>query len=320
VERVGGDIRIDNRPGAGASFTLSIPLTLTIVPTLIVAAAGDKSGNTDKYAIPQTSIQEVLRLEQDVNLFSAASPALRLRGKMLPLVSLNRALGLVDDDAPRAGTVVVLQSGEGRFGLIVDAVHDAEAVVVKPLNSRLRSLKLYAGATILGDGEVALILDAAGVARQAGLSFSEEPEAEPVAAPGPPVERVLLVSDAAGNRVAVGVDHVTRIERFPWEAVERAGGKHVVQYRGSIVPIAILPGDSGPVASQRDGFLAVVCRVHEASLALAVHGVLDVADAPLEGSQQPLRAGFTRTAVVDGKVAEFVALDQLPFWMQKEPS
>lgn len=96
VERVGGDIRIDNRPGAGASFTLSIPLTLTIVPTLIVAAAGDK------YAIPQTSIQEVLRLEQDVNLFSAKSPAMRLRGRMLPLVSLNRALGIASD-APRAG-------------------------------------------------------------------------------------------------------------------------------------------------------------------------------------------------------------------------
>lgn len=309
IERVGGNIRIDSRPGAGALFTLSIPLTLTIIPALIVVAAGDR------YVIPQTSIQEILRLEH-VNLFNQDSPVLRLRGRMLPLASLNRALGL-ESAGPAGRTVVVLQTGDGRFGLIVDGVEGAEAVVVKPLNSRVGALKLYSGATILGSGEVALILNAAGVAESVRLVWQEEPAAEPAPAPGPPVERVLLVQDSAGNRVALGVDHVTRIERFAADAIERAGGGHVVQYRGSIVPIAILPGDSDPVVAPGGTFLAVVCQVRESHLALAVHRVLDVADAPLDDSQQPLRPGFTRTAVVEGKVTEFVALEEAPLWKQE---
>jgi len=94
----------------------------------------------------------------------------------------------------------------------------------------------------------------------------------------------------------------------------------VVQYRGSIVPIAILPGDSGPVVAPGGTFLAVVCQVRESHLALAVHRVLDVADAPLDDSQQPLRPGFTRTAVVEGKVTEFVALEEAPLWKQEPRS
>ncbi|WP_147452507.1 chemotaxis protein CheA, partial [Corallococcus praedator] len=174
VERIGGTVEVHSRQGQGTTFTLKIPLTLAIIPALLVTCRGDR------YALPQASLREVVWLEpdqarRDITRLQDAS-VLRLRGELLPLVVLASELG-VGPAAPKldeGATIVVLQAGERTFGLWVDAIHDTEEIVVKPLWKHLKGLACYAGATVLGDGRVALILDAMGLGRRVG-AVSEAP-------------------------------------------------------------------------------------------------------------------------------------------------
>src|SRR5262245_50457921 len=147
---------------------MKIPLTLAIIPALTVASGGDR------YAIPQVSLLELVRLEGERGRRGIeqihGAPVYRLRGNLLPLVYLNRALQVEDRGA--AGDVlniVVLQAGDRQFGLMVEGINDTEEIVVKPLGQQLKGIPCFAGATIMGDGKVALILDVLGIAQRAGV-------------------------------------------------------------------------------------------------------------------------------------------------------
>jgi two-component system chemotaxis sensor kinase CheA len=165
IEKIGGTVDLESRPGRGTTVRLKIPLTLAIIPALTITSGGDP------YAIPQASLLELVRLEGEQarrgieNVHGA--PVYRLRGNLLPLVYLNRLLHVettpdTDDDVI---TIVVLQAEDRPFGLIVDAIHDTEEIVVKPLQKALKGVGVFAGATIMGDGRVALILDVQGLTR-----------------------------------------------------------------------------------------------------------------------------------------------------------
>jgi two-component system chemotaxis sensor kinase CheA len=187
VESLGGTIDLTSQVGQGTRLRLRLPLTLAIIPSLLVKAAGHR------YAIPQVNLEELVRLYDD-RRFDALECAgnrelYRLREINLPMVYLSEILRhpgpfgealrselcetrrLARDEFRQSGegpesiTFAVLRSGDLRFGLVVDAVLGSEEIVVKPLHKTLKSSGLYSGATVLGDGEVALILDAAGLAR-----------------------------------------------------------------------------------------------------------------------------------------------------------
>ncbi|MCK5930241.1 MAG: chemotaxis protein CheA, partial [Nocardioides sp.] len=162
IERIGGSVDLTSTVGCGTTMRIRIPLTLAIIPALVVGQQGER------YAIPQANLVELVRLEgQDLreNVETlAGAPVLRLRGRLLPLVSLSEALGGEKAD-PDGLTIVVVQADETRFGLCVEEVHDTQEIVVKPIGRQLKSLPTYAGATIMGDGRVALILDVGGIAR-----------------------------------------------------------------------------------------------------------------------------------------------------------
>lgn len=167
VERIGGAVGLHSVPGAGTTVRARIPLTLAIVPALLVSCRGSR------YALPQASVLELARLG-DAALGHPErvedTVVARRRDEVLPLARLDELLGLGGAGREAPGTVAVVQSGEARLGVVVDGVIGTEEIVVVPLGRHLRHLGAYAGATVLGDGAVALVLDVAGLAPPAGRS------------------------------------------------------------------------------------------------------------------------------------------------------
>jgi len=171
IERIGGSVDVSSEVGKGSTFRIRIPLTLAIIPALVVGEG------EERYAIAQANLVELVRIEgedldrQVENLGGA--PVLRLRGRLLPLVNLAEALGGRAEKGDHL-TVVVVQADDVRFGLCVAAVHDTQEIVVKPIGRQLKELAMYAGATIMGDGKVALILDIPGMAQDQGVGAVEQ--------------------------------------------------------------------------------------------------------------------------------------------------
>ena len=254
VEKIGGTVDVHSRAGAGTTVRLKIPLTLAIVPALIVTCAGDR------YAIPQVSLLELVHVEpedaqaaiEDVH----GAAVYRLRGNLLPLVFLAKELQVesprgaaasdlgADSSTDAAGglSIVVLHADGEQFGLVVDDVNDTQEIVVKPLGNNFRGVAAYSGATIMGDGRVALILDVVGLAQKSGVLASthdrirEEQEKAPPVAPGRADTLLLLFADPCASRMAIPLARAARLEEVPRSAIENVGGREVMQYRGEIMP------------------------------------------------------------------------------------
>lgn len=249
IEQIGGVIELRSTEGQGACFTVRIPLTLTIVSALIVEAGGER------FALPQSSIIELVSASgasgRSIEQIEDA-PVLRLRERLLPLVSLQRLLKL-DDESPAQNQgkaanetcIVVTHFGASTFGVIVDRVFDIEEIVVKPVAGVLRHLNLYSGATILGDGAVILILDPKGTARTAGVDqisghlagLANDAARKADAAPPPKEEAVLLFLAAHATLRAAPLTTVSRIEEIEAAQIEQVEGRAVLQYRGRLMPI-----------------------------------------------------------------------------------
>jgi len=245
VEKIGGTVDLQSTPGRGTTVRLKIPLTLAIIPALVVTCGGDR------YAIPQVSLLELVRLEADnvakgIELVHGA-PVYRLRGRLLPLIYLNRELKLAADarsEKKRDGAVniVVLQADERQFGLVVDEINDTEEIVVKPLRKQLKTVKTFAGSSIMGDGKVALILDVLGLAQRANVVTETRDRAltgkatEAAVAAGEK-QTFLLFAGPGDSRMAIPLSTLARLEEFPVAQVEMSGSRWVTQYRGQILPL-----------------------------------------------------------------------------------
>ena len=287
IEAIGGSVDVISNKGAGSTFRLSIPLTLAIIPALTIGCGGHR------YAVPQVSVLELVRLSGEharggIEHISGA-PVYRLRGALLPLVQLDEQLGLVPNGTSsgggkngdgRGGFIVVLQAEQHRFGLVVDDVLDTQEIVVKPLGRHLKSLPMYQGATIHGDGSVVLILDATAIARQADvLSNPAGAASSSINEETTSIDPVLVVELSGGRRTAIPLDMVTRLEEIPSETIERVGGREVVQYRGHIMPLvrlASLLGAYGEEGNAERVQLVVYTR-GERSVGFAVERIMDIA-------------------------------------------
>jgi two-component system chemotaxis sensor kinase CheA len=321
IEAIGGTVDVQSTVGSGSTFRIKIPLTLAIIPALTVRCGGDR------YAIPQVSLVELVRLEGDgeeagkgIEHLSGA-PVLRLRGSLLPLVRLDHELQLVPaegDEAQRATFIVVLQAEERQFGLVVDEVLDTEEIVVKPLSSQLKGMSVYAGATILGDGRVALILDALALAQQSGVVHAARGRAitERLAELEQEVsttEPLLVVGLEDGRRLAVPLAMVTRLEEFPHDTVERMGSRQVVQYRDEILPLINLSSYLGAAGydEQEGAPLQVVVYSEEGrSVGLVVHRILDIAEQILTTRSDLDEHGLLGSAVVQDRITEMLDVRQ----------
>ncbi|GAB3195366.1 hypothetical protein GCM10027261_15470 [Geodermatophilus arenarius] len=311
IEAIGGTIEVESEPGRGTVCRLRIPLTLAIVPALTVECAGDR------YAIPQISLQELVSLdaEKAANAVEevGGAPVYRLRGELLPLVRLTDVLGLASDRHDGHVVIAVLRSEGRRFGLVVDRVINTEEIVVKAVGGQLKAIGLYSGATVLGDGAVALILDVQALARRAlRTESSERQEARGAAAAGTgggetERQRMLLAAIGEGRRVAIPLDTVTRLEQVRAEAVERVGNREVVQYRGAILPIVRLDRHLGAYGtSEREVLEVIVYSDHGRSVAIVVEEILDIVDGGAAVRSDIDDMGLLGSAVLGDKVTELL--------------
>jgi two-component system chemotaxis sensor kinase CheA len=305
VERIGGTIDLISRRGQGTTLRIKIPLTLAIVPALVIGCGGDR------YAIPQVNLIELVRLEGEAARTSIddvhGTRVLRLRGKLLPLVRLRDVLGLrerVEDHV----NVVVLQADDRTFGIVVDDISDTEEIVVKPLGRELKGLGVYAGATIMGDGRIALILDVLGLAERAGLldesrgKSTLETAVEP-SAPARATQRLLVFSAPSGDRSAIPLDAVARLEEIATSAIERSASDEIVQYRGELLPLVRLPGDR---RDDGDTIQVVVCARDGHMVGIVVERIEDIVEQEVDlyaSMQVGTRVGC---AVVQGKVTSIL--------------
>jgi two-component system chemotaxis sensor kinase CheA len=325
IEKLGGSVDVQTRPGKGTTIKLKIPLTLAIIPALIVGSGGVC------YAIPQASLLEVVRLETDSSSRQIeriqGAPVFRLRGKLLPLAYLNQELGLSAAAPKDSAAIVVLQADERTFGLVVDEIRDTEEIVVKPLWKRLKSLSCYAGATVMGDGRVALILDSMGLGQQVGLVAESRQQhtlaQQAVAAEKARQEELILLCQLGGaGRLAIPLAKVARLEELPRSRIEQVGSAMLAQYRGNILPIAHVgkvlqerrshPRDpEGAARSAQSDVVHLVVFSHEdRQVGLMVDGILDVVGVRVALQERGARPGVLGTMVVKEKITEFLDVDR----------
>ena len=319
IEKIGGTVDVHSRRGEGTTLRVKIPLTLAIIPALVVTCAGDR------YAIPQVSLIELVRLDNDeagkkIETIRGAT-VYRLRGNLLPLVYLSQVLKLnghsPQSDAHQAAHIVVLQVGERQFGLVVDEVNDTEEIVVKPLVKQLKGIATFAGATIMGDGKVALILDCLGVAQLSGV-FAESgvaARAEDQKAETRGIgdrQRLLLFRAAGSERLAILSSLVARLEEFPRSQIEHAAGGQVVRYRGQILPLVelgpILGGISSAPENDNQPLQVLVVADGDRTVGLLVDQILDIAEEQVTATQLTDRPGLLCSAIVGQKVTDFLDL------------
>jgi two-component system chemotaxis sensor kinase CheA len=318
IERIGGQVDLQSVPGKGTVVRVKIPLTLAIIPALVVTAVGQT------YAIPQVNLLELVRVsgvagEPGVEQLHGA-PVYRLRGRLLPLVFLDRVLA----DTPAAAlegrvlNIVVLRAEGQSFGLVVNGLRDTEEIVVKPLGRHLQGLAAYAGATIMGDGSVALILDVPGLARHVRVideSQSRESAGETAAREAARDIRTLLVVQVGPrDRAAIELDRVSRLEKLRRDEVEFSNGGAVAQYRGDIIPLISLSGWFGHASPETDGREEIPVVVHDhhgRTVGLVVDRIQDIVAQELRVHRGRGGAGLLGTATIQGRVTDLLDLDRI---------
>jgi two-component system chemotaxis sensor kinase CheA len=457
IEKIGGTVDIQSRPGDGTTLKIKIPLTLAIIPALVVTSGGDR------YAIPQVSLLELVRLEGEqarkgIEMIHGA-PVYRLRGKLLPLAYLDQQLcvgknedssnpnareGLTSSSSAGSATgnldfasarnkhllwksklrdfldgkggmtvaqagsykdcalgkwlytsglaefgdmpemrqletlhqafhkavrevisskaagdtarseqelarvetlsgqivplltvleqhtaagsavnIVVLQADDRQFGLVVDEINDTEEIVVKPLGKQLKGITTFAGATIMGDGQVALILDVLGLAQRANVvsevrDRSVGENTAQMEAHHDESESLLLLRGPDNGQMALPLSLVARLEEFNRSSLERAEGRDVVQYRGQILPLihlsCALPErgeksrscDPSEPEVESEKIQVVVYSDQGRSVGLVVDRILDIAQERIKTQKRTGREGTLGSMVVQGRVTELL--------------
>ncbi len=325
IEAIGGTIDIHSAPGAGTTVRVHVPLTLAIMPALVVRCG------SERFAIPQSAVGELMPVSRDRSgpriEGLADAPVMRVRGRLVPILFLDQFLGIRETTACRdEGTVVLVRVDDHEFGLVVDGMQSGadhfrcrdlldaaslSTIVVKPIGGLLAGLGLYSGATVLGDGGVVLILDLRGLQRIARLPpVAREPEAALV--PSAEIaDRYLICGTPTGRRVAVPLAEVVRLEQYARDKVQVVADRAVVRRGEGFTPLADIDEVMGrPPGTASQTVSVVVIDGGDGGVGLAVGAILDVlaAESPMQpaaatGVSGILSLGGVATEVVDLRAA-----------------
>ncbi len=319
IEAIGGSVEIHSDPGRSTAFRLKIPLTLAIIPVVLVVSSGQR------FAIPQLSVVELVRLDpasgelgiEDLN----GVPVYRLRDHLLPLLYLEEELGLGEGHGKKDDSVniVVLQGDDRQFGLIVDMIEDSQEIVVKPLGRLIEDLP-FAGSTILGEGAVALILDVLRLGLKAGVvsearTHQATPDEEIESSAKIHRRTLLYVMGPADERMAIDFSFVDRLEFIPVSEIEQVADLPVIQYREEILQLVwvdeTLPErrtKARKIADDPDldALQVVVCTIDGLRIGLIVHRILDIIAQNTEITRPASREGIETCVVVDERVTEVI--------------
>jgi two-component system chemotaxis sensor kinase CheA len=308
IDQIGGTIDVKSVAGVGLSFTIKIPLTLAIIAALIVEAGGDR------FAVPQLSVVELVRAhgagEHRIERIKDTR-VLRLRDKLLPLTRLSDLLGAEAGagHGVESGFVVVTQVGSQTFGIVVDGVFHTEEIVVKPMSSKLRHIPMFSGNTILGDGSVIMIIDPNGVAQALGSTASSQMAAEEAtegrSGSSPAQTTSLLVFRAGSAQLkAVPLALITRLEEIDARKIELSNGRHMVQYRGQLMPLVTM---NETVSVKGEGAQPLlVFSDGSRSMALVVDEIVDIVEERLDIQVAGDNAGVLGSAIIKGQATEII--------------
>jgi two-component system chemotaxis sensor kinase CheA len=332
VEKIGGKVEIDSRAGKGTTLRMRIPLTLAIIPALIVRSM------KQSFALPQGALLELVHIPPEQAASSIewmeGAPLHRLRGKLLPLVFLDQLLMPQAERKAvneRDNFIAVLNADGRQFGLVVDGLADPEEIVVKPLSAVLKDIGLYSGATVLGNADLALILDPGSIALKAGVTMGGDEDELSAVEEETDHNSVngldYLLVEAAGRQAAVPLADVLRIEQLPLSRIEYIGYRPVLNFEGQLLPVedsggvlAAAQNHGGAEAGAEEQIIIVVCREGNRHVGIAVSHVLDVAAGGdlFEAGTSQRTGGVTLlknrvTGVVDlGGVAPLPIEDNVP--------
>ena len=283
IEKLSGTVSVETTLGVGTRIDVRLPLTLAIVPSLIVRCG------TRKFAIPQTGISELVRIRaaevtKRIEHVKRAE-MFRLRGVLLPLVRLRDALLLGDEQAAnsegkeKAVYIIVVEAAALRYGLVVDSVADSEEIVVKPLGKHLQDSLCLAGATVLGDGSVAPILDVTGIAKHMNLRVANQDGANLARgdASNEETQTALILRNHPDEQFAIPMQLIARLERIRSDKVAMVGGQEVLQYRGGTLPLLRIESlvTANP-APPTDNVSIVVFSVAKREVGLIVPQLVDI--------------------------------------------
>ncbi|HEX8640583.1 MAG TPA: chemotaxis protein CheA [Allosphingosinicella sp.] len=301
VERIGGLVEIDSRPGQGVRLCMRVPLTLTIIPALTVSAGGQT------FALPRAAIEEILRASGPTVRVERVGDArvATVRDRRVALIDLDDLLGTGPREGENDGRIILLKPGAGAtYALRVDAVHDHEELVIKPAAPPVMAAGIYAGTTLADDGRPILLLDPSGIAAQAQLATVEQP-ADPESPATANEERgqatLLLFKSLDGRLRAAPVGTVERIEDVPAEAIGFSAGRLRARVGERILPLA---GCDSPPASGRLRILRLSDGASQ--LAYAFGDVVDVRKAALDLQPAPQPGEIAGVALIDGQPVELL--------------
>ncbi|MFK7843803.1 MAG: chemotaxis protein CheW [Rhodothermales bacterium] len=322
IERIGGTVDINSKMGQGTSIKIKIPLTLAIIPALIIKVA------EERFALPQVNLLELVRLEGD-QIYTEIeqihdTPVYRLRGKLLPLVYLSRELGLEEkvvqseeEEELAVINIVVLQAEDHPFGLVVNEVVDTEEVVVKPLSKLLKHTTTFAGATIMGDGKIALILDVAGLARKGGImSQDEQRRSKPETTQhkeNEEIKSLLLARVNEERQIAIPLSKISRLEEIETASIEKTGNQEIVQYRNRLMPLIRLtrllqlPPSKNEAANEV--IQVVVCAKNGVDIGMVVDEIVDIVEERV--TLQDLPGIVKSVSIIQKKATDLLSVQQI---------
>ncbi len=312
IEKIGGTIEMKSIWTKGTTFTIKIPLTLAIVSALIVEAG------SERYAIPQISVKELVCLsDQGENRLEEinGAPVMRLRDSLLPLVSLRKVLQQEEPQGSEGRKqnqqVIVVEVGANVFGIIVERIFDTEEIVVKPVSPVLKNIPIFSGNTILGDGRVIMILDPNGIAALVGnaadITAENHKRHEDARATADSDRKVPLLLFRAGEGAlrAVPLSLVSRLEEFECKNIEASGSQKVVQYRGKLMPL--VPFDQSIKQEARNSQSVLVFSDRDKSMGLMVDAIVDIVEEKIDIQiASDKNRGILGSAIIQGKAVDII--------------
>ena len=379
IDQLGGQIEIDSEMGRGTTIKIKLPLTLAIIPSLLVTVG------EERFAVPQVNVSELVRIGaaqvQERIERVGDSEVMPLRGELIPLIRLGSVLGikstLIDPESgktiedrrqmiadrrspvtavdeslqqtsdeeseikKRSGherryksssdlNIVVVSAGAFKYGLVVDDLHDSIEIVVKPLGRHLKHFASYAGATIMGDGRVALILDIAGIAKLADLiSMAGSQRAQDLAEISEENrnknrQALLLFGNGPEEPCAVPLDIVERVEQIQYEDIEIKSDQKVIKYRGESLPLFALSDVSKAAAlDQKQELIVIVFTVGEREIGLLASQPVDTVEIKVVIDQGTLRGtGIMGSAIIMEQTTLIIDIYELvetlkPDWFKR---
>ncbi len=233
IEKLGGSIELNTIYGKGTTVKIKIPLTLAIIPALIVT-----SGEY-RYAIPQINLKELIIIQPEKELLKIGHTEFyRLRGEVIPVLRLSEILKTNGKEVQK--NLVILTTGEKFMGLLIDKIFASEEIVVKPLGKWFKNIPIYSGATIMGDGKLALILDVVGLSQFVGISVEEVEKKYEVSKKVKSFAEetyFILLFDIGKERIALPIALISRLDKVKANEIQISGGKEVIIYKNEVVPI-----------------------------------------------------------------------------------